>query len=121
MVFEGLQAEGAGGETICVAIFTTGSPAFDGGDWVAVGGAHGERRGSSGCEAMAGGGDRGCGTMPASHRALCVKGVHLPPYSPESCGWVFEEARRWIEGRIYGSIEAKVAAVRGFFEGLSGG
>jgi len=27
----------------------------------------------------------------------------------------------WIEGRIYGSIEAKVAAVRGFFEGLSGG
>jgi hypothetical protein len=41
VVFEGLQAEGAGGETICVAIFTTGSPAFDGGDWVAVGGAHG--------------------------------------------------------------------------------
>ena len=57
MVFEGLQAEGAGGETN-VAIFTTGSLAFDGGDWVAVGGAHGGRRGSSGCEAMAGGGDR---------------------------------------------------------------
>jgi len=61
VVFEGLQAEGAGGEAICVVIFTTGSPAFDGGDWVAVGGAHGGRRGSSGCEAIAGGGDRSCG------------------------------------------------------------
>jgi len=53
---------------------------------VAVGEAHGGQRGGSGCGAMAGGGDRGCGAMPASHRALCVKGVHLPPYSPESCG-----------------------------------
>jgi len=86
VVFEGLQAEGAGGEAVCVAIFTTGSSAFDRRGLVAVGGAHGGQRGSSGCEAMAGGGDRGCGTMPASHRALCVKGVHLPPYSPESCG-----------------------------------
>jgi hypothetical protein len=56
---------------------------------------------------------------PASHRALCVKGVHLLPYSPESCGWVFEEVRRWIEGRIYGSIEAKLAAVESFLRGLA--
>ena len=56
---------------------------------------------------------------PASHRALCVKGVHLLPYSPESCGWVFEEVRRWIEGRSYGSIEAKVAAVESFLRGLA--
>jgi len=56
---------------------------------------------------------------PASHRALCVKGVHLLPYSPESCGWVFEEVRRWIEGRVYGSIEAKLAAVESFLRGLA--
>jgi len=41
VVFEGLQAEGAGGEAVCVAIFTTGSPAFDRRGLVAVGGAHG--------------------------------------------------------------------------------
>jgi len=56
---------------------------------------------------------------PASHRALCVKGVHLLPYSPESCGWVLEEVRRWIEGRSYGSIEAKLAAVESFLRGLA--
>ena len=56
---------------------------------------------------------------PASHRALCVKGVHLLPYSPESCGWVFEEVRQWIEGRNYGSIEAKLAAVESFLRGLA--
>jgi len=55
----------------------------------------------------------------ASHRALCVKGVHLLPYSLESCGWVFEEVRRWIEGRVYGSIGAKLAAVESFLRGLA--
>jgi len=53
---------------------------------------------------------------------LCVgRGCIYCPIRLNPAEWVFEEARRWIEGRIYGSIEAKVAAVRGFFEGLSGG
>ena len=45
--------------------------------------------------------------------AAGVKGVHLPPYSPElnPAERVFEEVRRWVEGRRYESIEAKKAAV----------
>jgi len=58
---------------------------------------------------------------PASHRALCVKGVHLLPYSPESCGWVFEEVRRWIEGRSLWEHRGEVGGCGEFFEGLSGG
>jgi hypothetical protein len=30
-----------------------------------------------------------------------------------------EEVRRWIEGRIYGSIEAKLAAVESFLRSLA--
>ena len=39
--------------------------------------------------------------------------IGLPPYSPElnPAERVFEEVRRWIEGKVYPSLEDKVAAV----------
>ena len=52
-----------------------------------------------------------------SHRSELVRGVGLPliglpPYSPElnPAERVFEEVRRWIEGKVYPSLEDKVAA-----------
>ena len=61
-----------------------------------------------------------------SHRSELVKSmvgvktIVQPPYSPESnpVERVFEEVRRWVEGRIYGSIEEKVAAVNACLSGL---
>jgi len=46
-------------------------------------------------------------------KAVGVKGVHLPPYSPElnPAERVFAEVRRWVEGQRYERIEAKQAAV----------
>jgi len=46
-------------------------------------------------------------------KAVRVKGVHLPPYSPElnPAEQVFAAVRRWVEGRRYERIEAKQAAV----------
>ena len=46
--------------------------------------------------------------------------IGLPPYSPElnPAERVFEEVRRWIEGRVYNSIEDKVAAVEAFLSKL---
>jgi hypothetical protein len=51
-----------------------------------------------------------------SVRAVGLPLVSLPPYSPElnPAERVFEEIRRWIEGRVYPTIEAKVAAVEQF-------
>lgn len=53
-----------------------------------------------------------------SHRSELVQGVGqplvpLPPYSLElnPAERVFEEVRRWVEGKVYSSIEDKVAAV----------
>ena len=42
-----------------------------------------------------------------------MRRVYQPPYSPElnPAERVFEEVRRWVEGRRYESIEAKKAAV----------
>ena len=42
--------------------------------------------------------------------------IGLPPYSPElnPAERVFEEVRRWIEGKVYWSIEDKVEAVEAF-------
>jgi transposase len=42
-----------------------------------------------------------------------LRRVYQPPYSPElnPAERVFEEVRRWVEGRRYESIEAKKAAV----------
>ena len=52
------------------------------------------------------------------HRSGLVGQVGLPTvvqpaYSPElnPAERVFEEVRRWVEGRIYGSIEEKIEAV----------
>ena len=43
-----------------------------------------------------------------------------PAYSPElnPAERVFEEIRRWVEGRIYGSIEEKVEAVNAYLREL---
>lgn len=56
-----------------------------------------------------------------SHRGELVRGVGmsligLPPYSPElnPAERVFEEVRRWIEGKVYPSLDDKVAAVEAF-------
>ncbi len=56
-----------------------------------------------------------------SHRNQLVRGlglplIRLPPYSPPRFGIgaaerVFEEVRRWIEGKVYRSLEDKVEAV----------
>lgn len=60
-----------------------------------------------------------------SHRDELVRGVGLPliglpPYSPElnPAERVFEEVRRWIEGKVYSSLEDKVAAVQKFLTDL---
>ncbi len=61
-----------------------------------------------------------------SHRSELVKSmvgvktIVQPPYSPElnPVERVFEEVRRWVEGRVYGSIEEKVAAVNACLSGL---
>lgn len=60
-----------------------------------------------------------------SHRNELVRGVGLPlvtlpPYSPElnPAERVFEEVRRWIEGKVYSSIEEKVNAVETFLTEL---
>ena len=60
-----------------------------------------------------------------SHRGELVRGVGLPlialpPYSPElnPAERVFEEVRRWTEGKVYPSLEDKVAAVSAYLTGL---
>lgn len=60
-----------------------------------------------------------------SHRDEIVRGVGLPliglrPYSPElnPAELVFEEVRRWVEGKVYPSLEGKVAAVAAYLTGL---
>ena len=59
------------------------------------------------------------------HRAEEVERVGLPtivqpPYSPElnPAERVFEEVRRWVEGRIYRSIEDKMEAVNAYLREL---
>lgn len=56
-----------------------------------------------------------------SHRHEMVRGVGLPliglpSHSPElnPAERVFEEVRRWIEGKVYPSLEHKVAAVAAY-------
>lgn len=60
-----------------------------------------------------------------SHRSELVHSVGLPliglpPYSPElnPAERVFEEVRRWIEGKVYQSMEDKVEAVNMFLTNL---
>ena len=59
------------------------------------------------------------------HRSRLVEAVGLPTvvqptYSPElnPAERVFEEARRWVEGRVYGSIEEKAEAVNAYLSEL---
>ena len=59
------------------------------------------------------------------HRSRLVEVVGLttvvqPVYSPEfnPADRVFEEVRRWVEGRVYGSIEEKVEAVSAYLRRL---
>jgi transposase len=63
--------------------------------------------------------------VASSHRHELVRGVGLPliglpPYSPElnPAERVFEEVRRWIEGKVYPSLEDKVAAVAAYLTEL---
>ena len=63
--------------------------------------------------------------VASSHRHELVRGVALPliglpPYSPElnPAERVFEEVRRWIEGKVYPSLEDKVAAVEAYLTEL---
>jgi hypothetical protein len=63
-----------------------------------------------------------------SHRARAVQEVgvalvYLPAYSPElnPVERVFCEVRRCVEGVVYGSLEAKLAAVAGALGGLREG
>jgi DDE superfamily endonuclease len=46
--------------------------------------------------------------------------VGLPPYSPElnPAERLFEEIRRRVEGRVYATLDAKVAEVQAFLEAL---
>ena len=59
------------------------------------------------------------------HRSRLVEVVGMPtvvqpPYSPElnPAERVFEEIRRWVEGRVYGSMEEKVEAVNSYLSRL---
>ena len=59
------------------------------------------------------------------HRSRLMEVVGLPTvvqpaYSPElnPAERVFEEVRRWVEGRVYGSIEEKVEAVNSYLHRL---
>ena len=61
----------------------------------------------------------------AGHRSRLVETAGLPTivqpaYSPElnPAERVFEEVRRWVEGRIYDSIEEKVEAVNAYLREL---
>ena len=61
-----------------------------------------------------------------SHRSKLVRSVAgvktivQPAYSPElnPAERVFEETRRWVEGRVYGSLEEKTAAVDEYLSDL---
>ena len=59
------------------------------------------------------------------HRAESVESMGLPtivqpPYSPElnPAERVFQEVRRWVEGRVYGSVEEKMEAVDSYLREL---
>ena len=67
---------------------------------------------------------RSSGTAP-SHRDADVHGVglplvELPPYSPEPnpAERLFEDVRRRVEGKVYATLDDKVAEVEAFLEEL---
>ena len=64
--------------------------------------------------------DRGASHRTAAVRAVGLPLVELPPYSPElnPAERVFEELRRVVEGKIYATLDDKVAAVVAYLEWL---
>ena len=59
------------------------------------------------------------------HRGEMVEGMGMPtivqpPYSPElnPAERVFQEVRRWVEGRVYESVEEKMKAVDAYLNEL---
>jgi hypothetical protein len=64
--------------------------------------------------------DRAPGHRDADVRAIGLPLVELPPYSPElnPAERLFEEIRRRVEGKVYATLDAKVAEVAAFLEGL---
>ena len=56
----------------------------------------------------------------ADVRAVGLPLVALPPYSPElnPAERLFEEVRRRVEGKVYATLDDKVAAVQAFLEEL---
>ena len=61
--------------------------------------------------------------MKAARPGLAKLGIYLyylPPYSPElnPAERLFEEIRRHVEGRVYATLDAKVADVQAFLEAL---
>jgi len=61
-----------------------------------------------------------------SHRAKVVTQVglpiaYLPPFSPElnPAERIFEEVRRWVEGKLYATLDDKVKAVEHYLQELA--
>ena len=48
--------------------------------------------------------------------------AYLPPFSPElnPAERIFEEVRRWVEGKIYDTLADKVEAVENYLTHLAG-
>jgi transposase len=64
--------------------------------------------------------DRGASHRTTAVRAIGLPLVELPPYSPElnPAERVFEELRRVVEGKIYATLDDKMAAVAAHLEWL---
>ena len=64
--------------------------------------------------------DNAPGHRDADVTDLDLAFVGLPPYSPElnPAERLFEEVRRRVEGRVYATLDAKVADVQAFLEEL---
>jgi hypothetical protein len=64
--------------------------------------------------------DRAPSHRDADVRALGLPLVELPPYSPElnPAERLFEEIRRRVEGKVYATLDDKVAAVEAFLAEL---
>jgi hypothetical protein len=64
--------------------------------------------------------DRAPGHREEGVQTLGMPLIELPPYSPElnPAERVFEEIRRVVEGEVYASLDAKVAAVEGMLADL---
>ena len=59
-------------------------------------------------------------TVERQVRNVGLSTIIQPAYSPElnPVKRLFEEVRRWVEGRIYGSVEGKMEAVEAYLSEL---